>query len=256
MQDLLNEYLQELAETICKTLQEELNAIAIGGSIVFHDFHPDVSDIDVALFLNSPPSAKQLSILAQNLDHSVLPCPGKGLDLVAFLLQSVQITPPTPEAAFAFVTGKAWRSELTGSDANPDLLIDLHVIRNHGRSLFGPDPGDFIGSIGNAELRPLLVNVVQWHRDKIHDPFHDPMGEFAVLNACRAWRFLDTKIMGSKIEGGKWALARKADLTVISEALAIRQGSRTGPLPKTSVLHCMDAIEVEMTRAISSTQRS
>ena len=159
-----------------------------------------------------------------------MPCPGKGLDLVAFNAQSIHTTPPAPEAEFAFVTGKNWRTELTGREANEDLLIDLFVLRNHGWSEYGPGPDELIGSINKDTIRTLCANVVQWHREKIHDPFHDPSGEFAVLNTCRAWRFIATGIMGSKNAGGEWALSQRSDLAVIDTALALRRAGQSAPL--------------------------
>ena len=36
-------------------------------------------------------------------------------------------------------------------------------------------------------------------------------GEYAVLNACRAWRFAVDGALVSKIEGGQWALGRVHD---------------------------------------------
>ena len=249
MQDRLNNYLRDLTQLLLSTLQETVSAISVGGSIVYRDFQSCASDVDVAVFLSDHPSAAQLSALARQLDHCVLPCPAKGLDLVAFHTQSVESTPPTPAAAFAFVTGENWRTELTGPEKSPDLLVDLFVLRNHGRTAYGPHPRDLIGSIDERALCPLLAGIIQWHRAKIHDSFHDPTGEFAVLNTCRAWRYFITGIMGSKSAGGDWALARRQDLTVIDAALARRRSKQTGRLNKSEVLQCISAIEIEIDRA-------
>jgi len=38
-------------------------------------------------------------------------------------------------------------------------------------------------------------------------------GDFAyrVLNACRAWRYLEDDVLGSKVESGRWARLRLVD---------------------------------------------
>ena len=246
LQGQLQIYLRDLTESILSTLEEAVSAVSVGGSIALRDFHAGSSDIDVAIFLDSIPSESRLSALARELDHRALPCPCKGLDLVAYLEESVRASPPTPRAEFSFVTGKNWRTELAGRETNEGLLIDLFVFRNHGWSEYGTSPGDLIGIVEDDALHPLLASVVNWHRGRIHDLLHDPTGEFAVLNTCRAWRFLVTGIMGSKSAGGEWALARRNDLTVIDAALALRRGGHTDRLDKDEVLGCMNAIESEM----------
>ena len=95
------------------------------------------NDVDVALFLRDTPTTAQLSTLSVHLDNGELPCPGKGLDLIAFDGESVGATPPLPEAIFGFITGPTWRTELTGAEKSADLLVDLFVLRQ--RFLDGVD---------------------------------------------------------------------------------------------------------------------
>ena len=246
MDDKLELYLQDLARSVRSILREDVNAIAVGGSIVFDDFSPGMSDVDIALFVRDTPTTEQLSRLAVDLDHLELPCPGKGLDLTAFDGESVGATPPLPQAVFGFVTGPTWRTELSGAEKSADFLVDLFVLRHHGRSVFGPNPQQMIGSIDNSALRSLLADIVTWHRTRIHDPFHDPTGAFAVLNFCRAWRFLSEGVMGSKTAGGEWAIARRGGMPVIEAALALRCGDRTERLDQCQVLKLLDVVGREI----------
>jgi hypothetical protein len=72
--------------------------------------------------------------------------------------------------------------------------------------VFGPVADELISAQLAAELR--------WGAD------HAP-AEYAVLNACRAWRFADDRAIVSKTDGGQWALGRVpgADRDLISDAL-------------------------------------
>jgi Domain of unknown function (DUF4111) len=49
----------------------------------------------------------------------------------------------------------------------------------------------------------------------------DAPGEYAVLNACRAWRFAVEGVLVSKVDGGEWALdrVRSPDQELIKTAL-------------------------------------
>ena len=252
MDNKLGSYLEDLVRSVRSILRDGVNAMAVGGSIGFDDFHPDMSDVDVALFLRDAPTAAQLSTLSLHLDHRELPCPGKGLDLMAFDRESVAATPPLPQAVFGFVTGATWRTELSGAEKCADLLVDLFVLRHHGRSVFGPNPEQIIGSIDKSALRSLVADVVTWHRTRIHDPFHDPTGAFAVLNACRAWRFLSEGIMGSKTAGGEWAMARRERMPVIEGALALRFGEGIERLDQGQVLKFLDVVDEEIAGSIDA----
>ena len=50
--------------------------------------------------------------------------------------------------------------------------------------------------------------------------------EYAVLNACRAWRYAVDGSLVSKVDGGRWAEARLAEpeLTLVRAAIAVQCG--------------------------------
>ena len=243
MRDELDTYLQAVADGLRAIFTDTVDGIVIGGSIVLDDFRVGMSDVDIALFLAAAPSPAQLLAMAARLDHRALPCPGKGLDLVAFDSACVQATPPVPRAVFGFVSGKRWRTALTGEEHSADYLIDLFVLRNHGRSLLGRAAREMIGLIDAATLHPQILGTIAWHRLRIHDSFHDPTGAFAVLNACRAWRFLVEGVMGSKTAGGRWAMERLENVSTIECALALRGGTRVNRLARDDVTHLLDIVE-------------
>lgn len=46
---------------------------------------------------------------------------------------------------------------------------------------------------------------------------------YSVLNACRAWRFAEEDVLGSKLEGAAWARLRWSEPGVIDAAVALRR---------------------------------
>ncbi len=238
----LDLYLSALAAAIRSELGDMVVAILAGGSLALDDFHTHTSDVDIALVVRAVPTHDRLAEFVRRIDHTALPCPAKGLDLIAFSHGSVGRSPPLPHAVFGFVTGRVWTSQLTGPEESADFLIDLFVLRESGRAVYGPPPTALIGRVPQELLRPLVANVIEWHRDRVHDSFHDPTGAGAVLNTCRAWRFASDGIMGSKTEGGRWAQERAMDATVIGEALAVRHTAGQKRLPRTAVLEFLTRV--------------
>ncbi len=69
----------------------------------------------------------------------------------------------------------------------------LVAVGIHATEVFAQVPDDLIVAQLATELR--------WGTE------HAP-GEYAVLNACRAWKFAVDGTLVSKIDGGQWALGR------------------------------------------------
>ena len=103
---------------------------------------------------------------------------------------------------------------VSGPDA--DLVLHFAVCRRAGRlvgpglpaaEVFAPAPGTLVLAQMAAELR--------WGAE------HAP-GEYAVLNACRSWRFASDGALVSKLDGGEWARDHLTgpDRDLVSTALA------------------------------------
>ena len=60
---------------------------------------------------------------------------------------------------------------------------------------------------------------------------HNP-SEYAVLNACRAWRYAVDGALVSKVDGGRWAETRldEPERTLVRDALALQSGEETTAL--------------------------
>ncbi len=75
--------------------------------------------------------------------------------------------------------------------------------------------------------------------------------EYAVLNACRAWRYAVDGSLVSKIDGGRWAEERldEPELTLVRTAIALQSGEQTVPLDASAAraftLRLRDVIRIE-----------
>jgi hypothetical protein len=87
-------------------------------------------------------------------------------------------------------------------DGGPDLVLHFAVCRQTGR-LIGPGlpAAEVFGPVGDDLVLAQLATELRW--STAHAP-----GEYALLNACRAWRFAVDGALVSKIDGGQWALGR------------------------------------------------
>ena len=107
-----------------------------------------------------------------------------------------------------------------GHPGDLDLVLHFAVCRRLDPDVFAEVP------------RPLVLNQVAdelaWAAE------HNPT-EYAVLNACRAWRYTVDGSLVSKVDGGHWAETRLAgpDLALVRAALA-RRGEAAPDLTPTS----------------------
>ena len=103
------------------------------------------------------------------------------------------------------------------------FLLDLAILRDHGRVLTGPPPRELIGPIPRRWLLEALRDSMAWHQA------NEPVLHQTVLNASRGWRFASEGVWSSKRDAGEWAMARTRDPATVEAALAIRHGDAARP---------------------------
>ncbi|MEM7577171.1 MAG: hypothetical protein AAF328_06815 [Planctomycetota bacterium] len=69
-------------------------------------------------------------------------------------------------------------------------MIDLAIAREHGYCVLGNDVRLALGRVAPAAILAAIASIIRWHGRAIYDPFHDPAGANAVLNAARGLYFL------------------------------------------------------------------
>jgi aminoglycoside adenylyltransferase-like protein len=73
---------------------------------------------------------------------------------------------------------------------------------------------------------------------------------YSVLNACRAWRFVELDVLGSKLDGAEWARLRWPDPDVIDAAVACRRGEETPRLDEAAVDALLASVEALLREAV------
>lgn len=224
-------YASIVASALTTVLGSRVVGVYLHGSAVLGGFDPRRSDVDVLVVCDGPLTSAQRSAAAAAMSAEA--CPAQGLELSIVTLDVAQH--PTVEPAFELhVTTAPEDAKVVdghGRDGDPDLVLHCAVCRTAGRLLgpgrpaaevFAPVPDDLVAAQLAAELR--------WAAE------HAP-GEYAVLNACRAWRFTVDHVLVSKVDGGRWALdrARAADCELIEAALDRQRLLPAAELDRTDV---------------------
>ncbi|MCB0997976.1 MAG: DUF4111 domain-containing protein [Acidimicrobiales bacterium] len=106
-----------------------------------------------------------------------------------------------------------------GDRGDPDLVLHYAVVQQHGWAGAGAPPVEIVGDIDRATIEAQLVAELWWAADRAPT-------SYAVLNACRALRFVADGTLCAKSEGGRWALGVGLEPAVVRRALSVREAGR------------------------------
>jgi hypothetical protein len=217
MDAILEHYASNVASAMAATLGSRLVGVYLHGSAVLGGFDTRRSDVDILVVCESRMTTIEQSAAAERLSCERLPCPAHGLELSIVTLSVAQHPRAQPAFELHVTTAPEDTKVIDGHhrEGDPDLVLHFAVCHRAGR-LLGPGrpaPEVFAPVADNLVL-PQLASELRWSTE------HAP-GEYAVLNACRAWRFAVDGALVSKIDGGRWALGRMSgpDSGLIQTAL-------------------------------------
>jgi hypothetical protein len=209
----------EAAEAADEAVRRRLGRRVLGtylhGSAVLGGFVPGRSDTDV------------LVVVADDVDRTALTpavdelsvnggCRGTGIELSIVTAEAARTSSEPWPFLVHVVTGSAatrvvWGSELPG---DRDLLMHTAVVRAAGVAISGPPPEQTFGPVDRPAVLAYLV-------DELHEAVECATPTYTVLNACRAYRFLVTGDLVSKLDGAAWARGQAV-------GCAVRPGDRCG----------------------------
>ena len=231
-------YLQALTAEVTAVLGARVVGVYAHGSLLLGGYLPTRSDIDVLVVVADPLSSAEQADLAARLSEDALPCPAVGLEL-SVVLASVAAAPTARPAFELHVTTAPGDRKVVDGHGHPgDLDLVLHFAVCHA-----------LGYAPFAEVPPPLV-LAQVTDELAWASEHNP-SEYAVLNACRAWRYAVDGALVSKVDGGRWAEPRLtgSERTLVREAIALQSGEATSPLDpdvvRTFVGRLRDVIRIE-----------
>ena len=200
----LDDYLAELTRRLGEVLGDDLLGVYAGGSYALGAYEPGRSDIDVTAVAAGAVAAVAKQAIVDRLRHEALPCPARGLELVAYPLATARSGGGEPGFDLNLNTGA--RMDFRVDEAPGDIegfwfAIDRAILRDHGVALHGPPAADLFAPIPRSALLPLLAESVRWHRDS-----DVPLSSDVVLNTARALHFAERGQWISKPAAAAWLL--------------------------------------------------
>ena len=132
-----------------------------------------------------------------------------------------------------------------GHAGDSDLVTHFAVLRECGRVVNGPSPAELFPCVPPRMMLEALATELHWAEEF-------GSASYQVLNACRAWRFVEEGVLCSKLDGAQWASKRVGDTSTIDTAIVHRYGSsELQPGPESAnllLIRVLQRIEVALRR--------
>ncbi|WP_225728735.1 MULTISPECIES: aminoglycoside adenylyltransferase domain-containing protein [unclassified Nocardia] len=210
-------YAGDVASAMATVFGSRLVGVYLHGSAVLGGFDARRSDIDVLVVCANSLTVAERSAVAAGLNEERLPCPAHGLELSVVTLPVTRNPTARPRFELHVTTAPDDSKVVDGHEhaGDPDLVLHFAVCQQAGRLAGSGGPASEVFAPVAAEL--VLAQLAR----ELHWAAEHAAGEYAVLNACRAWRFAVDSTFVSKIDGGRWAMDRvpQPDRELIRTAL-------------------------------------
>ena len=232
--DDVQSYLAALRDALLAALgvEQVLQIYLVGSASYPSGYISGRSDLDVAVVTRTQLDQVALSRIPELCSHGALPCPADKLELVIYAYEAIHGRTALPyDISLNYNTGRALPRDHIRFGNNPDdsphwFILDIAAAHAHNVALLArPDFAEvFTPQLEPQQVLDALLMSLRWHMT------HEPTSANAVLNACRAWRWSDEGVFGSKTEGGDFALSRLSDpaAQVVRSALAFRMSPGAG----------------------------
>jgi hypothetical protein len=210
-----------VAEAVADTVGGDLVGAWFVGSLALGGYVPGESDIDIAAVCEVALSLRQKRQVASAIVEVSEGCPARGLE---FTLYRREVAGSLPRGADFEVNANGGPRMPTAIHLDPGAesgfwyVLDRAIAHRGGVVISGPPASEVFADVPRSVLLNAMLESMAWHR------VHEKATLYSVLNACRAWRFAEENVLGSKLEGAAWARRRWPDTGVIDAAVALRRG--------------------------------
>ncbi len=223
--------LMHLAGRMRETLGNQLRGLYLFGSLVTGDFDVRLSDVDLAAIVASRITTEELTRLATMHAEIAGAFPAWKDRIEVGYLAVDDVQPFDPAANIAIISpGEPFHARV----AEHSWLFNLHVVRERGETLLGPDPKTLIAPISANELKAgLRARMREW-RDWTGEevpPMHAGEQAYVVLTMCRALYTYVTGDWTSKRQAARWAMTAAPKWSeLIRQAVAWREAEPAEPV--------------------------
>jgi predicted nucleotidyltransferase len=226
--------LEVLLASLRRVLGDKLIGLYVFGSLAVGDFDVGISDVDLVAALDDYATGEDLDALAQMHTDIVteLPTWADRVEVAYIPLAELRVYNPDYEQP-RVSPGEPFHVGRVGSD----WVRNRAVVRDHGITVFGPDPATLIDPVSRAELLAnVRDNAIMW-RHKLRDEPPERLGgrAYAVLTLCRLlYGRRHDAALASKRVAAEWTMAVLPEHSaLIDRALAIRADPTR--LPETAI---------------------
>jgi predicted nucleotidyltransferase len=219
----INRLLADLLGRMRQSLDAKLAGLYLYGSLVWGDFDPGISDIDLLALTDGDLNREEFERL-DRMHRAFLqdyPRWDDRLEIAYYSVKSLQ-TFKTARSPIAVISpGEPFNLK----DAGYDWLINWYMVQEKGRKLYGPDFKTLIEPISQAEFVAWVrVQVEEWRDYVVHTRDSRPYQGYTILTMCRALRAVETGEQVSKKAAARWAQARFPEKAgIIQKALDWRE---------------------------------
>jgi aminoglycoside adenylyltransferase-like protein len=236
----------QVAAVLARLLGSEVVGVYFVGSVALDGFIPGESDIDIAAVAESALTTIQRQQVAAAIVELSAACPTRGLEFTLYR-RDIAGSPPAGADFEVNANGGPRMPIVVHLDASAErgfwYVLDRAIAYRSGLVISGAPARSVFADASRSTLLQALYQSMSWHR------IHEKATLYSVLNACRAWRFVELDVLGSKLEGADWARARWPDTDVIDASVALRRGEDAA-LDEAAVDRLLESVEVRLREAV------
>lgn len=208
-----------LAAALARVLGDILDSVILHGSLALGDYEPGRSDIDVLAVVERPLTDGEIEVARAVVFRLASRAPTVvDLRVVTRAAAAAPTRAPAMEL-YVRARGSGTTTVETRVAGEPDLVVELSIAREIGRTLLGCDPATVIGTVPDGWVVQYSDELLAQWEHLTDDPKH---AELMVLTACRIWRFTTEGTYCSKSAAARWAVERDPSLTAVAGALRRR----------------------------------
>src|SRR5215213_3671111 len=180
----INELLDSLLAQIQAVLDQKLVGVYLFGSLVWGDFDPESSDIDLLVATASDIDDQEFGDLDQmQLGFVEKHKRWEGRIEIIYLSTAALQTFKSHSYKRAVISpGEPFHFK----ESDPGWLMNWYMVQEQGRTLFGPDPSTLIDPISKQEfIQTVKQHAARWG-EWVNDAHNRPSQAYAILTMCRA----------------------------------------------------------------------
>lgn len=204
----INELLQQLLLQIQSILTDKFVGMYIGGSVASNSFHCETSDVDCYIITTSTLSNNVINKIEEMHKRFYSSKLQYAKKIEASYIPKKDLLDFDPNGMRPYFNEGSFYLGQYGSN----YLIELHVLRENGITIAGPDIKNLIKEISTKTLKlAIQKNLYEYWEISLTDFTKFRRSDyqvFAILTMCRTLYSLETGRIISKTEAAQWAIQK------------------------------------------------